>query len=131
MRLALVDDIIVNRDERQRRRVEVEDLVASIQQNEQYLPETLGLINPICVRGGNVLVAGERRLTAFKVMGKPQIPVIDIEQLPETEAKILELEENLKRVDLTWQERCRAAADIHRRLEEKDPEWNQSKTAER
>jgi DNA modification methylase/predicted transcriptional regulator len=64
-------------------------------------------------------------------MGKPLIPVIDIESLPETEAKIIELEENLKRVDLTWQERCRAAADIHQRLEAKDPEWNQSRTAER
>jgi DNA modification methylase len=132
MRLVPISEIIVN--ERQRKKItqeSVADLMASISQNLEVLPDTKGLINPIVLRGGNVLVAGERRLTAHRFLGRNEIAALDVEDLSEDDAKIIELEENVKRSDLSWQERCNAAADIHRRLDDKYPEWNQSKTAER
>ena len=133
MRLVSVESIVV--EARQRKRgltpESVADLAASIEQNTPIMPDTLGLINPIVVRAGNVLVAGERRLRAFQLLKRLLIPVLDQEHLSVDDAAIIELEENVKRLDVTWQERCYAAADIHRRLESKDPEWNQGKTAER
>src|SRR5262245_53945239 len=132
MRLVPIGVIII--EERQRKKItreSVEDLMASISQNLAVLPETQGLINPIVLRGGNVLVAGERRLTACRFLERSLVAALDVETLSPDDAKIIELEENVKRSDLTWQERCFAAAEIHSRLEAKDPEWNQTKTAER
>jgi hypothetical protein len=73
------------------------------------------------------LVVGERRLRAmrklhadnkpFTCMGHPvphnEIPVLFYEELDEKRAKEVELEENLRRVDLTWQEKTKAIADLH------------------
>lgn len=132
MRLVPIDEIVVK--DRQRKKItreSVEDLMASISQNRHIFTETGGLIQPIILRSGNVLVAGERRLTAHKFLGRLKIAALDIEDMSEDDAAIIELEENVKRSDLSWQERCHAAADIHRRLEAKNPEWNQTNTAER
>jgi len=133
MRLVPVDEIIV--EERQRKKItleSVQDLMASISQNSEVLYETRGLINPIVVRAGCILVTGERRLTAHRFLNRKVIAVTDIEGMSPDDAKIIELEENVKRSDLTWQERCEAAADIHRRLEARSPEaWSQTRTAER
>jgi ParB/RepB/Spo0J family partition protein len=43
----------------------------------------IGLLHPIVVRPGGVLIAGERRLAAYKRLGLPEIParVVDLEQV--------------------------------------------------
>ena len=77
-------------------------LAASIQQN--------GLIQPIVVVPDNTsafrfeLVAGERRLQAHKHLGWPTIEAVELGSLPEPERVLIELEENLRRKDLTWPE---------------------------
>jgi ParB family chromosome partitioning protein len=132
MRLVPLNEIVVQ--ERQRKKIteeSVQDLMASISQNRHIFVETRGLIQPIILRGGNILVAGERRLSAHRFLGRSTIAALDIEDMSEDDAAIIELEENVKRSDLSWQERCHAAADIHRRLEAKNEGWNQSNTAER
>jgi hypothetical protein len=43
--------------------------------------------------------------------------------------QIVELEENIKRKDLTWQEIAQATAEIHRLRVEMDPTWRQNDTA--
>src|ERR1700754_4127635 len=81
---------------------------------------TLGLIQPIVVRknaeGVVVLVAGERRLKALDyiwhfgesvrcgehLFPEGQVPCIHFGELDEITAKKVELEENIRRVDLTW-----------------------------
>lgn len=94
---------------------------------------SVGLINPITVRNVGTatqavwqLVAGERRLRSIKdilALGDPithagqstyLIPCIDIGTLTPAEAEELELDENIKRKDLTWQERTNAIARLHR-----------------
>lgn len=129
--LVPVDEIIVDRDKRQRTKLVVDDLIISLQQNEKALPDTFGLMQPIVLREGYVLVAGERRLEAFRRLSRPMIPCLNIEELGEDEAYILELEENYKRLGLRWQEEVRALERIHKRFVEQDGEWTQERTAAR
>lgn len=96
-----VSSIIVNRDERQRRElVGIDELAESIHRT--------GLINPIVITQDGVLVAGERRLTAVRSLGWTNISVQFVEDLNEFQLAVIELEENIKRVDLTWQDECLA-----------------------
>lgn len=90
----------------------------------------VGLINPLTVQktaGGYQLVAGERRLRAirtifatgasfafqgsFCVLGS--VPCLEAGDLDHERREELELDENLKRIDLTWQERSAALARLH------------------
>jgi ParB/RepB/Spo0J family partition protein len=124
IRLA-TDLIYVKRDERQRREIEVEDLKKSISQ--------IGLINPIIVReeaGNYTLIAGERRLMAFKALNIPEIPVRFAHELSPIEASIIELEENIKRKDLPWQDLVRAVAKLHELHSSLQAKWTQDATAE-
>lgn len=111
---------------RQRREFEPEaltDLANSI--------SSLGLLHPIVVREtpeGLVLVAGERRLRALETLwllgdgcrhngrdfGPNEVPYVTLGELSPLEAEEAELDENLKRRDLTWQERSEAIARLHK-----------------
>lgn len=91
---------------------------------------SVGLMNPLIVTqnedGVTFLVAGERRLRAIKFLaltdntyrhGNAQIdshlvPVIDFSDLSDIQRQELELEENIARQDLTWQERVAAIARL-------------------
>lgn len=117
--------IHVNREERQRQTIDTENLEDSIR--------TLGVLNPIIVRlgpeGEIILVAGERRLQACKNLGHETIPARYTADLSPIEYQIIELEENSKRKDLSWQEHVAATARIHQLHKELDPKWNAVKTA--
>lgn len=88
-----------------------------------------GLLQPIVVRQtpeGYALVAGERRYKAITeahafgesvrvgdtTAGAGHYPCIDIGALGEEDAYEAELEENIQRDDLTWQERAAATAKL-------------------
>jgi len=109
-------------------------------QRREFKPDSLhelgdsisrvGLMHAPVVRpdaaGGWTLVAGERRLRAikdmaelgvmFKFNGVPipvgQVPVVSLGELSHSEAWEAELEENIRRTDLTWQERAKATAAL-------------------
>lgn len=120
---APLTSIIVS-PERQRREFEpgaLNELAESI--------ETNGLMHaPVVRHDGDrlVLVAGERRLRAiadlhelgrlFRYQGEfvpiGQVPYVTLGQLGYLEAWEAELEENIRRVDLTWQERAQATASL-------------------
>ena len=98
------------------------------------LSETIrakGLMHALVTREtpeGLVLVAGERRLRAIKDMWmlggtlkhngqaipEDYVPYSTLGQLTPLEAEEAELEENLHRKDLTWQENAAAMAKLHR-----------------
>lgn len=98
-----IDEITVTRETRQRRVIEVEDLVESI--------AAIGLINPITVDREHVLIAGERRYTACKELGWTSIPVQYIEDASESDRHLIELEENIKRQELPWADYVEAMAN--------------------
>jgi len=117
-----ITSIHVERSERQRRTLtQIDELAESIHR--------IGLINPIVVTKDGVLVAGERRLTACRQLGWTSITVQYAEDLSEYELQTIELEENVKRVDLTWQEEVDAIARFHALKSSNEEEWTQKDTA--
>lgn len=93
--------------------------------------ETNGLLNPVTLREDGdqlVLVAGETRIRQMKdiwalggtftyegkVVPEGMVPATNLGNVTELEAEEAELDENLKRADLTWQERADAEARLHR-----------------
>jgi ParB family transcriptional regulator, chromosome partitioning protein len=115
--------IWVKRDSRQRRKLEPDPaLQASIKR--------VGLINPIIITKDYQLIAGERRWEAFKALNLPTIPVRWVDDLNIDELKVIELEENIKRKDLSWQDSVRAIAELHYLYGKNDPAWNQRMTAD-
>src|SRR4029077_5972735 len=118
-----VADVWFKRGERQRRKLEPDpSLQNSIKQ--------FGLINPIVVTDELQLITGERRFEACKALGWDEIPVRWSRDLSTDEMSLIELEENIKRKDLTWQESTLAIADYHKLRGKTDPRWNQRRTAE-
>lgn len=73
-----------------------------------------GLIQPIVLNQDNRLIAGGRRLASATALGWKEIDVCYKETFSEDELHIFELEENLRRKDEVWQERCLHIAHIHR-----------------
>lgn len=115
--------------------------IAPDRQRQEFDPEALEeLKNSIADRGlmhapvvretpdGTFLVAGERRLRAitdlyaldqvFKYNGvflqHGQVPTVSLGELDELEAEEAELDENLKRKNLTWQEEAAAHERLHK-----------------
>jgi ParB family chromosome partitioning protein len=118
-----VSDIVVDRENRQRRELTgIEELSESIRKS--------GLINPIVVTQDLVLVAGERRLTAHKHLGFDTIAVQYVDDLSEEELQIIELEENIRRVDLSWQDLVRSVARLDTLKRAEDPGWTTEDTAD-
>ena len=108
-------------------------------QRQEFLPESIaelagsisqnGLINPITARregGTTLLVAGERRIKALLYLwqfgetlrcggvefAEGQVPVLYTHELSPLLAELMEYEENIRRVDLTWQERAKSTRRI-------------------
>ena len=120
-----VNSVIIERDKRQRREFTTEDIEPSI--------KLRGVLQPIIVekRGEELyLIAGERRLTASRNLRLPDIPARFVTELSTSERKIIELEENLRRLDLPWKDEAIGLMDIHQTYVDMDPEWTQLKTAD-
>lgn len=129
MKIIPISRITINREGRQRRElVDIEILADSIQRHTSALPETGGLINPIVVTRDLILIAGERRLEAHKYLGRSDIAATFSDEIPEHVLRSLELEENVKRCDLSWQDMCKAVQDYHALRKVEDPSWTQEQT---
>jgi ParB/RepB/Spo0J family partition protein len=119
-----IPNIFVDRDERQRKKLDpaaVRNLADSIAK--------VGLIHPIVVERSGKLCVGETRLEACKLLGWTSIPAQFTDELDESALQLMELDENIKRSNLTWQEECEAVARYHA-LRSVESGWTQSKTAE-
>ena len=115
--------IIVNRAERQRRELRnIDELAESIQR--------IGLINPPVITQDGVLVAGERRLTAIRQLGWTHTPVQFAEDLSDYDLQCIELEENVKRENLPWQDEVAALERFHKLKVAHEPGWSQEQTAD-
>ncbi len=115
-------------------------IISPNRQRQEFSPDAIAdLANSIAARGllhppvmretpdGPVLVAGERRLRAMEylwatgasilhngLLSPPEyLPFTTLGDLSPLEAEEAELDENLKRSDLTWQEEASAIARLH------------------
>lgn len=112
----------------------LDELARSIEQH--------GLLHPIVVTGGR-LISGRRRMLAIEKLhteNKPiffgdypvprwMLPVVDKSALDLATQKEIELDENIKRVDLSWQERATAMAELHKLRVEQKPEQTLRETS--
>src|SRR5215831_17713794 len=119
--------INVFRDARQRRSItDLQSLVDSIRR--------VGLIHPLVIDREYNLVSGERRFEAVKALGWDRVYCQFNDSETDLDKRVVELEENIKRVDLTWQEQCNFVNEYHRIKCAQDAErgavWTQDKTAE-
>lgn len=107
--LRSIASISINRESRQRRTLDkdIQSLAASI--------ERTGLIHPIVIHEDGTLVAGERRLEAHKLIGREEIRCSIFEKLSPDDAFLIELQENLARRQLPWQDEAKAILDYHER----------------
>lgn len=96
------------------------------------------LIHPIVLRrenGETVLVVGGRRLDALK-RGNVN-PLIEnvhfrfFEDLNPNDAKIIELEENAKREDLSWRDHVAAVGELDKIFRSTNPKWDAKDTGDR
>lgn len=116
-----IETISVGEDRQREDLGDIESLASSIRD--------MGLINPICVTSQGLLIAGERRLRAMERLGWSLVPCIIWEDLSKLEREKLELAENVKRKQLSWQEEAKAVARLHEIKEAEDPEWGLDETA--
>ena len=98
-----------------RARKDFKNLDELIQSIQKY-----GLIHPIVVakskeeEGKYLLIAGERRFRAMCLLGWKTLPATDRDDLSFIERKEVELEENLKRENLSWPEEI----ELYRQIDE-------------
>jgi DNA modification methylase len=89
---------------------------------------TFGQLQPIVLQKDGELVAGFRRLSAHKLNGMSEIDAVYLDDIDEIAAREIELEENIQREQMTWQEQQLAIAEIHRLKQARDPNWGRVQT---
>lgn len=106
---------------------EIGDLAESIRK--------LGLLQPLVVEtdiGGIVtLRAGERRLRAITLLQWDTAPCVLFENLTALEKLEIELEENIKRKNFSWQEEVLLKDKINEELKRVKPNWTAQQTADK
>ncbi len=94
-----IDDIIVE-DRFRKEMGDVDELARSIQ--------SVGLIQPLVLSRDRVLIAGERRLRALRRLGVQVLihatHFVFNDEIDELKLKAMEVEENVRRKQLSWQE---------------------------
>lgn len=126
----LPSQIWVERSSRQRRIIESDDLEQSIKARGQINPIIVeALVNPEPPHQPYKLIAGERRATACTNL-KIGIIARSVSALSPLELQLIELEENIKRQDLEWQEIANAVRHIHQLHLGADADWTMAETAD-
>lgn len=120
--------------------VDIESIITEDRGREDYgdLQELadsiseLGIIHPPTIAGEGELIAGGRRLAAMKLLGVNPVPVNRRENMPKHLIVELELEENIKRLDMKWQEKVLLIYKTHelKNVEsiKRGKSWKQSET---
>jgi len=110
--------------ERERKVFEnIEELAESIKEK--------GLIHPILLDKNLVLCAGERRIRAFRLLKREEIPARILPLDHEEDRFDIELIENMDREDFRWNEEVSLIRKIHETQKQRHPKWTIRDTAKR
>jgi DNA modification methylase len=141
MKTVKIEDVL--REDRQRTKIDPKPL----DELKRSIASSKGLLHPPVIafdkEGRPNLVAGERRLEAMRQLheaglpfshdGQPvplwEMPYTSVAELSEDDLAEAELEENLIRVNLSWQDETRALSKIHELRKKQNPEQTISATA--
>lgn len=116
-------DVIVSDDRfREANKSKVQDIAESLKR--------FGQLQPIIVREDTMeLVDGLHRLMAHRLGKIETITVVYRDEVDELFLKEMELEANIQRMEMSWIERERAIAQLHKMKVERDPNWSMGQTA--
>lgn len=109
MEMMPIEDIII-KNKYLRTNTNVETLIESI--------ENIGLISPLIINDDNMLIAGGRRYSALKQMGKEEVPIIKVNE-GELKEELISIDENLVRknlTDLEFENCLRRGKEIYEKL---------------
>lgn len=98
-----LDNVVVTRRLREDHG-DIESLMTSISEH--------GLLHPIVVDAEDRLVAGGRRLAAVRNLGQREIAVRRLGDLTDQQRREIELDENIRRKDLTAYERSKFVSEL-------------------
>lgn len=112
-------------DVKERQRDDMGDIEGLARSLDEY-----GILEPVGLDNENNLIFGFRRLTAAITLGWDHIKAEYVGAIDPVRAQEMELEENVRRHNLSWQEESKAVDRIHRMKMERDPMWTADKTAE-
>lgn len=114
------------REDRTRREITEEDIVEKMDSIREC-----GLIHPLVITREFQGIAGETRFMALHRLGWTSVPVQWTDSLDPRELLAIELEENIKRKDLSWEDKCRAYSRFHDlQLEMHGEAWTLAQSAE-
>lgn len=85
--------------------------------NLQELADSIsefGLFHPLLLTRDNILIDGGRRLSAMQLLDWPDFPCMYRESMPEHLRLEMELEANIRRLGMKWQEQCLNIYNIHK-----------------
>jgi len=105
-----ISSIVLNRSERQRKdpkevKANAERIAASI--------ILVGPITPLLLNSDNELIAGECRLEAYKLLGQTEVPIVRRVKLERAMELMIELDENMQRRAMCWQDITLGIAKVH------------------
>lgn len=127
VQLIHVDSIVVSRE-----RLRDADEKAVIDRKNSIAQ--FGQLTPIIVddagEGKWNLIAGLHRWLAVRALKWTHIAAVLRDSLNELEARQLELEENVQRLDMTWLDKAKAIAEIDKLRKVVDPNWTARLTAQ-
>ena len=116
-----IGDIIV-KDRARKDYGEIGELAQSIKE--------VGLIQPIVIDNENNLIAGERRLKAVGILNWTNITAVRYDELSTIQKLTIELHENSKRKNFSWQEDVELKEKILNLKQEEDPTFTIEKAVE-
>jgi len=90
-------------------KVKVQELADSIKENSLSHPI---IVRPANISGRYILVSGEKRVLACKILGRAEIEA-DIRDISENASKIVRVHENLRRFNLPWYEQVILVEELH------------------
>lgn len=91
--------------------------------------ERFGQLQPIIIEKDMSLVDGLHRLEAMKKSGCANIAAVFSEDADDLFLREMELEVNIRRKEMTWQERERAIVALHEMKMSTDPTWTAAQTS--
>jgi len=92
----------------------------------------IGPLQPLILDEKNNLIDGGCRFAAYSLLGADEVPIVRRTRVSAGAKLAMEVEANLRRSDLTWQEKVEAIARYHelktQGAEEEGSEWSQRAT---
>lgn len=104
----------------------VDEIVESIKKFGQLQPIIIEDIDD----GEPILIDGLHRLEAIKKLGDRKVYAVHRQEVDILFVREMELETNIRRKEMTWQERTYALAELHKIRQSQDPTWGTTQTAE-